>query len=205
MHMEQKHEPVASTASSSTGQESDLPLRTLWIGVAILVVLTFGVALFASFPKLFAEPGEDRSLIEPADPDVHAIFVQARDGSAEAMNNLAVIYLQGQREVPDPAKAVKWLRMASAKGHAGARYNLAQLCLAGKGTEKNEAEAMQWFERAANLGHAQSMMQLGVGYATGRGVTMDRMQATQWLQRAAGSSDNETRKTAATLLQQMGK
>ncbi len=195
---------VTPIAARGDDVQQDLPISALWIGLGVVVFLALVFGSFVPLPKLFVRSGEDRSLLEPADPRVYAIFLKAKGGDADAMITLASLYLQGQGVFRDDVMAVKWLKAAAKLDNIGALYNMGILYMNGRGVPRDETHGFQLFESTANRGYAPSMIQLGYCYAMGRGVASDRTQAATWLRRAATSSDNSIRLTALELLRQLG-
>ncbi len=183
----------------------DLSLLTIGIGVAILTALTVLVCLRMPLPKFFARPGEDRSLIEPTNPQVHALYQQAVNGNADAMFTLGSLYLEGRAVMQDDAIAAKWLRKGADAGNGLAMNALGIIRLTGRGGQaRDNAEAFRWFLAAAEKGVPQAMLQTGASYAMGRGTAIDRPQAIGWLRRAAQSTDENVRRAAADALRQLG-
>ena len=188
-------------ASLRDDTQEDLPMRAIWIGLGVIVCV--GLLFWAAvpIPKLFARSGEDRSKIEPADPRVHAYYVKAQNGDADAMNALASWYLQSQG---DGASAVKWFTESAKLHNVLAMHNLGMMYMYGQGVGCNEGLGCQFFQVAAQAGYAASMIQLATCYANGRGVGANRSQAVFWLRQAATVNDNSIRMTAMDLLRQLG-
>ena len=85
----------------------------------------------------------------------------------------------------DPAKAVKWWRMAAAKGVADAQFCLGLSCFLGDGTAKDLVEAAKWWKLAADQDHPDAQYFLGLSYHTGFGVPKSRQLAIYWLRKSA--------------------
>ena len=60
----------------------------------------------------------------------------------------------------DPAKAVRWLKVAADAGSAEAQYNLAQLYRDGTGVPADQAEAIRLFRLAAGSQSGEAIAQL---------------------------------------------
>ena len=105
-------------------------------------------------------------------------------GSAAAMNNLAVLYDQGDGVARDHNEARKWLEMAAKGGVSIAMTNLGSLYL-GESNPANPVEARKWYERAAAAGEPTAMLELGFLYERGQGVPADSAAARKWFGKAA--------------------
>ena len=60
----------------------------------------------------------------------------AERGSAEAQNNLGLMYALGRGVAQDDAEAVKWFRKAAKQGYAPAQNNLGAMRRQGRGVTK---------------------------------------------------------------------
>jgi TPR repeat protein len=60
----------------------------------------------------------------------------AKQGFAEAQNNLALMYVLGRGVPQDDAEAVKWFRRAAKQGYAPAQNNLGEMRRQGRGVTK---------------------------------------------------------------------
>ena len=122
-------------------------------------------------------------------------FVKARDiwqkladgGDAKAMNNLGVLYDQGQGVEPDAGRAMNWFARSAKAGDPSGMSNYGRMLLRGRGTEPNPSEAARWFDMAARAGQAEAQYNLGLMYEEGRGVDggRDMKAAAAWYSRAA--------------------
>lgn len=84
-------------------------------------------------------------------------YLKAADqGYAEAQNNLAVSYRNGQGVPQDYGEAIKWYRKAADQGLAGAQHGLGAMYANGQGVPKDYAEAVKWFRKAADQGYAEA-------------------------------------------------
>src|SRR5207302_269283 len=120
----------------------DLSLKGLGVGVALLLVLTLIVAIWMPLPRLFAAPGEDRSLIEPWHPQARLILEQAKAGNVQAMREMANFYLHGGDFPQDIGQAVKWLNKAADVGDVEAMNFLGGLALDGRAGKPNPEKAI---------------------------------------------------------------
>jgi TPR repeat protein len=62
------------------------------------------------------------------------------------------MYYKAQGVDEDKAETVKWLLIASHKGHTDAQYTLATMYGDGEGTEQDFEESYYWFARAHESG-----------------------------------------------------
>ena len=72
------------------------------------------------------------------------------------MNELGLIYLNGDGETDDPEKAFEWFKRSAAAGEPYGMYNLAYLYESGIGTDVNMVEAVNWYKKAAEAGIASA-------------------------------------------------
>ena len=81
-------------------------------------------------------------------------------GSARAMNNLGLLYENGQGVAKDYAQAQAWLQKAANQGVAAAQHNLGLLYENGWGVAKDYAQARAWLQKAADQGDADAISNL---------------------------------------------
>ena len=102
---------------------------------------------YASFSRILM------SYIEPDGDKKDAIewYQRAfeRADSVEALNNLAVIYDDGDGVDEDDYKAFRLYYKAARAGNKKAMENLAQMYENGEGTQQNSTKAKYWREKAA--------------------------------------------------------
>ena len=73
----------------------------------------------------------------------------ATQGHAEAQNDLAVIYDEGQGVAENDAEAVRWYRRAAAAGNPSAQHNLGLMYANGEGVRRDDGRAYLWLSLAA--------------------------------------------------------
>lgn len=115
----------------------------------------------------------------------------AGDGNGQAMNNLGVLYDQGQGVEPDPGRAAHWFAQAANAGNAAGMSNYGRMLEQGRGVPPNPSEAARWFDLAARKGQAEAQYNLGLMYENGRGVDRDESAAAAWYSRAASQNQRE--------------
>jgi len=85
-------------------------------------------------------------------------------GSAEAMNALATLHLNGLGTEQSPPQAIGLLTQAAEKGLREAHYNLSSILYNGFGTACDDALAGQHLLQAAEAGHRPALRTLGFLY-----------------------------------------
>ena len=115
----------------------------------------------------------------------------AEQGDGQAMNNLGVLYDQGQGVEPDTGRALHWFAKAAEAGNASGMSNYGRMLEQGRGMEANPAEAARWFDLAARQGQPEAQYNLGFLYEHGRGVPRDDAAAAAWYSRAASQGQRE--------------
>jgi serine/threonine protein kinase len=110
----------------------------------------------------------------------------ATAGNIDAMNNLGVLYQNGQGVAQSYDKAREWFQKAADAGNPDAMNNLGELYYYGRGVARDYTQARDWYEKAAAADNANAMYSLGWMYEKGSGVIIrDYTQARNWYQRAA--------------------
>ena len=67
----------------------------------------------------------------------------AKNGSADAQEILANLYLNGYGTKVKPKLAIKWFKKASSQGKHGAKASLAYMYLHGRGTDKDTEKGLK--------------------------------------------------------------
>lgn len=93
------------------------------------------------------------SFIVPAEVE---LVLQADRGSAEACNDLALLFLDARRD----SEAVYWLRKAATADHPDAMHWLGRCYVEGRGVPKDADLGTMWLARSAAHGHAISKAQM---------------------------------------------
>ena len=115
----------------------------------------------------------------------------AEQGSADAMCDLAMMYLQGVGVPQDALSAKEWLKEAANAGSSSAQNNLGLLYAFGSsllphsGLKLNAEKAYRSFRAAADAGEAGAQFNLGMMYVEGKTIDQDNKRGTKWLKRAA--------------------
>ena len=81
-------------------------------------------------------------------------------GSARAMNNLGLLYENGQGVERDYVQARAWYQKAADQGDAAAQNSLGVVYVRGQGVAKDYAQARAWLQKAADQGDADAISNL---------------------------------------------
>lgn len=109
----------------------------------------------------------------------------AEQGDANAQNELAWMYLQGNGVAKNEQTAAKWLRAAAEQGNHRAQHAIGMLYYQGIGVTQDKEEAIGWFRKAAEQGVSKSQLLLGRLYHSGNGVPQSYREAAKWYRQAA--------------------
>jgi hypothetical protein len=104
------------------------------------------------------------------------------------MNNLGVLYANGEGVPKDVKKAAELYLMAAKKGNWAAQGNIASCYEEGRGVPKDAFQAVVWYNTAVRMHDPFSCYKLGIfyedGFAAG-GVKQDVKQAIEYYKWAA--------------------
>jgi uncharacterized protein len=109
----------------------------------------------------------------------------AREGAAEAQNNVGHLYEQGHGVSQNYTQAMNWYKQAADQGLAEAQHNVGMLYYHGYGVAENQRSAASWFKRAALQELVESEYMLGLAYHEGKGVDLNYQMAKYWFKKAA--------------------
>jgi len=126
----------------------------------------------------------------------------AKNGSADAQEVLANLYLNGYGTKVKPKLAKKWFKKASGQGKYGATASLAYMHLQGRGTEKDTKKGLKLLTRLANKGVSNAAVQLGVIYAQGEFVEQDYKASEKWLLSAISAGNQKAAFILASLYEE---
>ena len=122
--------------------------------------------------------------------DVEQLEEQVRQGNADAMNKLALIYKKGLGVSQDYVKAKKMFERAVELNNSNATFNLALMYDLGEGVSQDYIKARELYERAISLGNLDAMCNLAYMYAYGQGVSRDYAEARKLYEKAAELGDS---------------
>ena len=107
----------------------------------------------------------------------------AKQGNADAQNQLGMMYWKGEGVAKDDVQAVAWFTKAAEQGNVDAQNQLGMMYWKGLGVAKDNAQAVAWYTKAADQinADAQHQNQLGVMYWNEK----DDAHAVAWFTKAA--------------------
>lgn len=110
----------------------------------------------------------------------------AMSGVADAMNNLADMYLNGEGVNVNEREAYRWFTAAAELGVAEAKFTLGIMHEQGISTEMNEHEAFLFYEQSAQAGYEEAQYRMGMIYFEGLLQTQQNEdEAFKWFMQAA--------------------
>ena len=125
---------------------------------------------------------------------IEELRARAKEGDADAQNELGSLYYAGKVVLQDDSTAACWIKRAADQGCATAQYNLGLLYFRSRGVIGDDAEAATWYRLAAEQGYAPAQGGLGYMLAYGAGVDENHVQAYMWLELAwNGAASDFTR------------
>jgi TPR repeat protein len=111
--------------------------------------------------------------------------IQVATGDADAQNNLATMYADGDVVPKDYGKALNLFQSAAAQESPEALFNLGVMHELGRGIPVNYTQAFVLYRNAAEHGQEQAMLNVASMFATGRGVSANQAEAIKWVRRCA--------------------
>ena len=114
-----------------------------------------------------------------------ALRKAAEEGDAEAQYQLGLIYVYGNDEPKDAAKAFEWMSRAAAQNVVPAKRELGIMLVSGEGTEPDIPRGVQLLSEAADNLDPGTLYHLGLMYEKGIGVPLDLQKAVRMLAYAA--------------------
>lgn len=119
------------------------------------------------------------------------LMVLAKQGNADAQDELAGMYYYGQLVKRDYNEAFRLFQQAAKQGNASAQNSIGFMYYHGTGVKQDYKEALRWYKKAAKNGNSNAKFYLGKMYQSGIGVKQDYKEAFDWYQQAAqqGSGD----------------
>lgn len=114
------------------------------------------------------------------------LLARAKRGSPDALNDLALCYLEGKNDMPvDQKKAFELFQQAADKNFIRAFYNLGLLYEKGWGVEQNYPKAVENYRVAAEANLPLAQYNLSLLVLSGLGTERDPEQAFALCQKAA--------------------
>ena len=117
----------------------------------------------------------------------------AESGNTDAMNGLALMYLEGTGTPQIVYKGINLLEKSAELGNVEAMMNLGEIYLNSNLIEVSGREeiAFNWFMKAAEVGNADAMGVLGLLYHNGIGVSRNLAESEKWYKKAIELGDVE--------------
>ena len=185
--------PAAPERKEPVKQEREENKSSIWLWIVAVVVIIFGIFVWAensSYTDEYVEDPVEEIVIEEVELDVieDSAYIPVND--AEEAYNIGCDYCYGENgKQKDYSEAVKWFRKAAEQGHTFAQYNLGVCYYNGWGVPLDYSEAVKWYRKAAVQGYAGAQYNLGVCYYNGLGVTKDYFEAVKWYRKVAEQGD----------------
>ncbi len=174
--------------SRSLGQRSNLAHMGVWVA---LFGVMFGTGfvegrhpgLTIEFWKQAAAQGRRKA----AENLVRTLDFYANAGSAEAANELGVLFMEGKYATRSPAAAAAQFARATRQGNVEAAYNLASLGLSSQaGNAGDLARALDTLEAAsAQDTDGRLAYSVGLAHFTGNGRPLDKPKALEFFRKAS--------------------
>ncbi len=153
-------------------------LKSLLTGVRRVLACTVLVASTLSFSaETTVEPGVRALERGHYSTAMRSWLPLAREGLAEAQNNVGLMYERGLGVTQNYPDAMNWYRQAADQGLAEANLNLGLLYYSGYGTQVNDREAFRRFRAAAAEKLAEAQYMLGLMHYAGRGTAQSFIEA----------------------------
>ncbi|MDK1287754.1 tetratricopeptide repeat protein [Pseudoalteromonas umbrosa] len=111
--------------------------------------------------------------------------IAAKNGSADALNNLGMMYNNGDGVLVDYGLAHSYFEQAIKSGSRLSFGNLGSLYESGKGVKQDYIKAISLYQQGVKHEDPQSMHNLGTLYSSGVGVKKDRVLALTLFEKAA--------------------
>lgn len=115
----------------------------------------------------------------------------AKNGDANAMRTLGILYHRGLGTESDDQKSKEWIIKAVENGNEAALFQMAYLAKYGVATIQNYAIAKDIYQYLSNKGNMQATVLLGECYLMGWGVVESEKTAIELFKKAADSGSAE--------------
>lgn len=109
----------------------------------------------------------------------------ADSGNLDAINNIGLMYCNGDGVEKDVREAVNYFENAAQAGLPIAMSNLGWIYSNSSGVTNDEEKAVEWYKKAAEAGLPSAMLTVAERYFYGRGVKEDKDEAFTWYKQAA--------------------
>lgn len=124
----------------------------------------------------------------------------AKKGNGNALNDLALIYKQGDGVKQNMPKALEYIHLAVEKNNPFALTNLGLMYGRGDGVQADPARAVALYQQAIEQGHPRAYTLLAQRLMDGDGIKRDVKTAVQYYNQAAEKGDVRAQLALADLL-----
>ena len=133
-----------------------------------------GDLLVSGYPYAYSLQADIYVSNNPSDSQALPLYQKAADlGDVYALYKLGMIYVEGQLDNRDVAKAMAYLKAAGEKGYADAYLQLALLYRYGKLVERDYKKYTEYLLLAVNDGSVNALKEMSNAYYLGLGVEDD--------------------------------
>ena len=126
-------------------------------------------------------------------------------GDTNAMNNLGIMYMEGQGVKQDYKTAEKYFRQAADIGDTNAMNNLGIMYMEGQGVKQDYKTAEKYFRQAVEMGNTDAMSHLGMMYMEGQGVKQDYKTAEKYFRQAVEMGNTNAKNNLSIMNKQRHK
>ncbi|WP_444985494.1 tetratricopeptide repeat protein [Halomonas mongoliensis] len=148
---------------------------------------------------------EEQEIEVDHEKGLHWLKVAAKQGAAEAYDELAIAYRDGIGVKKDASKYEAYLAESAERGMSAARLDIMDLYREGDpelGIEPDEEKYLYWLEKTAEDGVPISMRNMARRYRQGRGFEVNYEKAFEWIIRAVEQDDSLAQAYAGEFFEQ---
>jgi localization factor PodJL len=201
--------PPAVEQPKSQGSSSPLQDIGQTVTPSLGTVLAKSDAMSASGNDATPPPGGVKSMASeiaindadalPAGIGTESLRQAALDGDANAAFIVATRFADGRTVPQDYKAALRWYRIAAAKGLAPAQFRLGVILERGTGVTVGLDDARLWYERAAEAGNVRAMHNAAVLFASSERNKANYEKAAHWFGEAAAHDVKDSQFNLAVL------
>lgn len=107
------------------------------------------------------------------------------DNNPIALNNLSILYGNGQGVNRDEDKSLELLAESAKGGHVNAQFSLGKVYYMGQRASEDYGKAYYWLQQAYHNGSGRAAYTLGFMHEQGDGVEKDDKKALSWYKKSA--------------------
>ena len=128
----------------------------------------------------------------------------AKNGHAEAQNQVGHYYAHGTKVDLDRRKSFKWFLKSAKQGNVNSQVEVAYNYKKGLGTPRDLEQAFKWYYLAASHGDAEALYKVGCSYLKGHGVDEDKSKAADYFNQAFEAGFGKAAYRRGELLKERG-